>query len=306
MVNPQFPIYIPSKDRPSIAKTPKAFDLMRVPYRIVVEESQYEDYCRRYPPERLVILDPQYQRDYETLDDLGDTMSKGSGPARNFIWELSKAEGHAWHWVVDDNIHSFRRHHLNTRQQVADGTIFAAMEDFVLRYKNVAMAGPHYETFVPARAKVEPFITGTRVFSCNLIRNDLSQRWRGRYNEDAILSLDLLKAGWATVLFQAFLAKKRQSQEMRGGNTTGLYSVEGTGPKSQMLVREHPDVAEVVWRYGRWHHHVDYSRWLWQPLILRDDYVYEDKSYKFSLVHREGVKPQRTYRPGQNQKSVPS
>jgi len=47
-----------------------------------------------------MILDPIYQRDYETLDDLGDTKSKGPGPARNFISEHSIAEGHDWHWVM--------------------------------------------------------------------------------------------------------------------------------------------------------------------------------------------------------------
>jgi hypothetical protein len=25
-----------------------------------------------------------------------------------------------------------------------------------------------------------------------------------------------------------------------------------------MLARLHPDVAEVVWKFNRWHHHVDY------------------------------------------------
>jgi hypothetical protein len=26
-----------------------------------------------------------------------------------------------------------------------------------------------------------------------------------------------------------------------------------------MLVDMHPDVARMVWRYGRWHHYVDYN-----------------------------------------------
>ena len=29
--------------------------------------------------------------------------------------------------------------------------------------------------------------------------------------------------------------------------------------KSEMLVKMHPDVARVSWKYGRWHHYVDYS-----------------------------------------------
>ena len=34
---------------------------------------------------------------------------------------------------------------------------------------------------------------------------------------------------------------------------------EGTLPKSQMLVRLHPDVARLTWKFGRWHHQVDYG-----------------------------------------------
>jgi len=26
-----------------------------------------------------------------------------------------------------------------------------------------------------------------------------------------------------------------------------------------MLVKMHPDVARISWKYGRWHHHVDYG-----------------------------------------------
>ena len=37
------------------------------------------------------------------------------------------------------------------------------------------------------------------------------------------------------------------------------YNIDGTINKSQMLEDMHPDVARVVWRYGRWHHYVDYS-----------------------------------------------
>jgi hypothetical protein len=37
-----------------------------------------------------------------------------------------------------------------------------------------------------------------------------------------------------------------------------------------MIQRLHPDVAEVVWRFNRWHHHVDYTPFKRNPLIRRD------------------------------------
>ncbi len=83
--------------------------------------------------------------------------------------------------------------------------VWSPNKDFVLRYENIAMAGPNYFMFAPRKRKHPPFSLNTRIYSCNLIRNDLPFRWRARYNEDTDLSLRMLKAGWCTVLFYVFL-----------------------------------------------------------------------------------------------------
>jgi len=69
----------------------------------------------------------------------------------------------------------------------------------------------------------------------------------------------MLKDYWCTVLFNAFLQGKTPTQQVRGGNTDDFYIKEGTLPKSQMQVKLHPDVSRLTWRFGRWHHYVDYS-----------------------------------------------
>jgi hypothetical protein len=38
-----------------------------------------------------------------------------------------------------------------------------------------------------------------------------------------------------------------------------------------MLVREHPDVAEVKFKFERWHHHVNYTVFKKQKLIKRNE-----------------------------------
>jgi hypothetical protein len=287
-MQPRFPLYIPSKSRAETATTPRFLDSINVPYRLVVEEEQYAEYLNFFPAEKLLILDKSFQDNYNTFDDLGNTKSKGPGPARNFIWEHSISEGHDWHWVMDDNISLFARLHKNQRIPVGDGTIFHAMEEFVLRYENVGMAGPAYWMFAPSRSKLPPFLVGTRIYSCNLIRNDLPYRWRGRYNEDTDLSLMMLKAGWQTVEFMAFLQYKLTTQTLSGGNTEAFYAGEGTMPKSKMLVDMHPDVAKLVWKFGRWHHHVNYNSFKDIPLIKKKDYVEPTQNpYKFKLTDRK-------------------
>ena len=126
--------------------------------------------------------------------------------------------------------------------------------------------------FVPRKLEVPPYTVNSHIYSCSLIRNDLPFRWRGRYNEDTDMTLRVLKAGWCTIVFNAFLQMKAQTQTVKGGLTDGVYKVEGTLPKSRMLVAMHPDVTRLVRRFGRWHHHVDYSRFKkTQRLLRRDD-----------------------------------
>lgn len=280
--SPRFPIYIPSKSRAATATTPRVLDELGVPYRIIVETEQVDEYAEHFGYEKILTLDARFQDEYETCDELGDSKSKGPGPARNFAWAHALAGGAAWHWVMDDNIALFARMHENERIPVGDGACFAAMEDFTLRYANVAMSGPFYWMFAKSRDRLPPFVTNTRIYSCNLIRNDVPLRWRGRYNEDTDLSLSMLKAGWCTIQFYAFLQWKMPTQTLAGGNDEAFYAAEGTLPKSEMLARMHPDVARVTRRFGRWHHHVDYSGFKGRGLVLRADAEIPDASpYRF-------------------------
>lgn len=274
-IAPQFPLYIPSKGRSEYMITSKVLTELKVPHHIIVEPQEVEAYQASIKKLNLLCtvleLDLNYKQNYELCDDLGLTKSTGPGPARNFAWDHSIKEGFNWHWVMDDNIRSFRRLNLNEKVKVNNGAIFRAMEDFCLRYENVGMAGPNYYMFAPARKEIKPFVINTRIYSCNLIRNDLPFRWRGRYNEDTILSLDMLKARWCTIQFNAFLQEKMQTQMIKGGNTQEFYHKEGTVQpgekyadtgtlaKSRMQVAVHPDVSELTWRFNRWHHYVDYS-----------------------------------------------
>jgi len=298
---PQFPLYIPSKGRSDFMVTSKALTAMGVKHHVVVEPHQMDAYRKAIKDMGLLAealeLDMSYKEKYELCDDLGLSHSTGPGPARNFAWDHSISNGHEWHWVMDDNIKCFRRMTSGERVKCTSPAFWRAMEDFVLRYKNVAMAGPNYTMFAFSASKVPPFIINTRIYSCNLIRNSLDYKWRGRYNEDTILSLDLLKAGWCTVQFNAFLQEKMQTQVLPGGNTQELYRVfdrkpgekyssTGTIDKSKMLADVHPDCARVVFKFSRWHHHVDYTRFKKQKLIRRDDLEITSTKNEYGMVRK--------------------
>jgi hypothetical protein len=116
-----------------------------------------------------------------------------------------------------------------------------------------------------------------------LIDNNLPYKWRGRYNEDTDLSLRVLKDGYCTILFNAFLAGKVTTMRMKGGNTDELYVDDGRKKMADALVELHPDVAKVVWKFSRWHHQVDYSGFKKNKLILKDGIVIPDRVNNYGL-----------------------
>ena len=282
-VKNKYPIYIVSKGRWKNGLTTKALDEMGVEHFIICEE-QEADLYKNNTNGKILILPQSYLDNYDTFDGLEEG-SKGPGAARNFAWDHATSLGFKRHWVMDDNLDAFHRLNRNEKYEVKTAAIFAAAEDFVDRYSNVPVAGFNYYSFCKKTDKVPPFVLNTRIYSCLLIENAAKYRWRGRYNEDTDLSLRVLKDGLCTIQFNAFLCGKITTQRMSGGNTKEFYSKEGTLPKSKMLEEMHPDVAKVVWRFNRWHHHVDYTPFKGNKLIKVDNTNYEKiNNYGFKLV----------------------
>ena len=260
-MNPKYTVYIISKGRWESRQTSIGLEKMKVPYYIVIEPHEYKQYSKYIDKKKILVL---------PFSNLG----QGSIPARNWVWQHSKSKGDKRHWIMDDNIPYFNRLNRNYQIRVTSGTIFKIMEDFVDRYENVALAGPSYDFFTIAKTKMPPFVINTRIYSVILIKNDIDFKWRGRYNEDTDLSLRVLKAGLCTIQFNAFTQEKATTMTMKGGNTNELYeNTDNRKEFAQSLVNQHPDVAKVTWKYGRWHHQVNYKPFKKNKLIFRKDYV---------------------------------
>jgi len=285
-MNPEYPIYIVSKGRWKSRLTSRALEYMKVPYHIIVEEAEYEEYAKVIDKDKILITPEKYNTEYDVFWD-DDDSRLGPGAARNFAWQHSIEQGYDWHWVMDDNLDAFHRLNNNIKSEVLSGTIFKCMEDFVMRYDNVAIAGPNYYSFCKANDAVPPFVKNTRIYSCLLIRNDILYKWRGRYNEDTDICLRALKDGWSTIQFNAFLQGKVTTQRMKGGNHQQFYEKDGTYLKSKMLEDMHPDVAKVVWRFNRWHHHVDYRPFKNNRLKCKENIVIPQEVNNYGMALKE-------------------
>lgn len=277
----RYPIYIISKGRHESMLTSRSLRRMNIKHTIAIEPQDKDNY--------LKALENYDLENHVTLMILPfSNHGDGPGRARNYCWEHSIECGFERHWVLDDNIFDFYRFNRNMKIRAETDAIFRASEDFVDRYENLPLAGFNYLGFLVATEKNPPIILNTRIYSCLLIENSCKYRWRGRYNEDTDLSLRVLKDGDCTVQFNAFLQDKVHTQAMKGGNTEEFYHKEivadkkewvnyinplGTINKSQMLVDMHPDVAKMVWKFNRWHHHVDYSPFRNNKLRLKPGVV---------------------------------
>jgi hypothetical protein len=238
---PRYPVYVISKGRSDCCLTARFLIRDQVPFHIVIEPQEHEAYEKEFGAERLLIL---------PFSNLGF----GSISARNWVWEHAKTAGAERHWILDDNIRHIDRRWKSRKIKCEAGVALRVVEDFTDRYENIAIAGLNYDYFAINNVKAPPFWLNVHVYSCLLIRTDLPFRWRGRYNEDTDLCLQVLAGGWCTVLFNAFLAAKVPTMMMKGGNTAELYKGDGRLKMARSLERVWPYVVSTGRRFRRPQH----------------------------------------------------
>jgi len=279
MRKPRYPIYVISKGRADICLTAQMFEKDSVPYTLVVEPQEFDEYTKHFPKASIVKL---------PFSNLG----LGSIPARNWVWEDAKRSGADRHWIFDDNIRGTMYWWKGRRTRCNANFAIASVEEFVDRYENIAIAGMNYDTFT--FSSTTPYVRNCRVYSNLLIRNDLPFEWRGRYNEDTDLCLQVLSNGYATVLFNAFMIQKAHTMTMKGGNTSQLYAGDGRLEMARSLERQWPYVVETKRKFKRPQHHIVKAwRQFDTPLIRRTDLDWEkieDRKPKMKLVQSAEIK----------------
>lgn len=265
---PRYPIYIPSKGRFESCLTAKLLIKDKVPFQLVVEPQEYDEYAKRYGSEHVLTL---------PFSNRGSVI-----PARNWIKQHATEQGHLRHWQLDDNIRVFYRFLKGKRIPCDSGVALLAAEDFTDRYENIAITGLNYKMFIfvgtNGKKGAPPFHLNCRVYSCSLILNSIPYEWRGRYNEDTDICLQALSGGWCTVLINAFLIDKIRTMVMKGGNNTELYQKQdGRLKMARSLERVWNGVVETKRRFHRPQHVVkDAWRRFDTPLKLKEGIRLED------------------------------
>jgi hypothetical protein len=274
-MNPKYPVFVPTKGRYQRLYTIAALDRLGVPYTAVIEKQEYEQYASVIDKSKLLVLPHQ---------------NKGLTVTRNWIWDYAQNELKTpYFWTMDDNIRDFYRLTGNIKYRVDSGTFLRVMEDFTERYENLYIAGMAYEMFTPRKRKHPPFILNTRVYSNMLIKADIPYRNVTFYNDDTDLCLRILKDGHCVLQFNAFLADKIATMTVKGGMTDYYEKTNKRKQFAEELFKAHPDVVQVVWKFNRWHHEVDYSPFRNNRLRLKPGVVIPEgvNNYGMELVKRD-------------------
>ncbi len=271
-MNPEYPVFVPTKGRWDTRLTIKMFDELKVPYIAFVEEQEYNNYVPFIDKDKLHVLPHQ---------------NKGLVVTRNYIWDYAQSLGVEYFWTFDDNIRCIYRLHQNKRIKVLDGTPLKVIEDFAKRYSNLYISGMHYRMFAPSDSKRPPVPFNTRVYSNMLIKTDIPYRNEGFYNDDTDLCLRVLKDGYCTAILFAFLVDKQRTMNVAGGMTPH-YQGDGRWKMAEELRQKHPDVTTITRKWGRWQHQVDYRPFKKNKLKLKPGIVIptEPNEYGMKLIKR--------------------
>jgi hypothetical protein len=245
---PRYPVYIPSKGRADNPLTAEMFDAGGVPFRLMVEPQERDAYAKRWGAKRVVVL-PENNR--------------GLVYSRNACRDHSVSEGHARHWQFDDDIKHLMRMMKSTRVNCDPGTALAVAEDFTDRYENVGLTSFNYWKLTPysgpfGMAEYPPFYLNFRCYTCFLMLNEVPCRWRGRYNEDTDMTLQVLSEGLCTVLLNAFLIDTMATSS-QGGGQSPIYVADGRLQMARELERRWPGVVQVKRRFNRPQHVVNWK-----------------------------------------------
>ena len=93
-----------------------------------------------------------------------------------------------------------------------------------------------------------------------------------------------------------FLCDKTETMRMTGGNTDKLYQQnneqDGRKLMAESLVKQHPDVVRMVYRWDRWTHSVNYKQFKLNNKLIKKPGIDIKKginNYGMKLIQLEDV-----------------
>ena len=224
------PVYIPSKGRAHKCATAALLQQEGLPFYLVVEPQELEEYGRAFPDASFLAL---------------DRSDAGIWYARQRIMDHARAAGHAFHWQLDDDLRRFNE--WNRPATALAALSFAGT--FPERFQRIGMVSFALSQF--AFAAKQEFRPYGRAFNAVLINTQTGHNypdsWEYGAKEDAWLQVHMLRAGWATPIITRYsMEMKTPDGAGSGGCQDNLYALNRHVATAHNMHRLWPDFTLIV------------------------------------------------------------
>lgn len=221
-----YPVYVLSKGRARTCTTPGMLAEAGIPFRMVVESQEADEYAARFGWECLIIA---------PFQNVGTPV-----PARNLIREYAIAGGTRYYWQVDDDVTGFCRVVGDKRERCGVREAMGAIEAFADRYENIGLISPTGANWFPA--KVPAYRPNAATYIVVLTRVGLPCKYRGVYGDDTDYALQVLSSGWCSVAVEEYKFYAAAIMSLAGGLTEG-YKAGGQEERVRELMRRWPGIV---------------------------------------------------------------
>lgn len=276
-------IYVPSYKRPHAPTLKMVQRYGATNWYVCIDPSQFEEYRKHYPLERIVIRDIRFRdRDkMQTISSIPTPRSMSGHPGVvNFLLAFSKSMGERRYWTMDDDITKIALKSYKGEDRFEPSKHGPYNKDDFYRCSNVDPSyGFDFHEFMHSIERVQQksrnasmigiekfgisftlpvkFLLGTRVYTYYLTDNATQVDHMAQHNSDITTSLEMSKHGFVNMVFEGFMYDSLPTQVP--GGATDLYKTTGTYEKSKILVRAQPNYSKISYRYSRIHHVTDFS-----------------------------------------------
>lgn len=256
---PRFPVCIPSRGRPRGTATPALLRDAGVPFRLFVEPQEADEYRQEWGAESVHVL---------PFRDRGTVV-----PSRNECKKVTAGEGAPFHWQIDDDFTKIERVGPDGKWAKAHvGEAMADIEDEVRKYKNIGIAGVRSRVFAWTVKRDDPdFVFNRMAYGMVLVNNNFPIWWRGRHNEDADYSLQVLSLDQCTMLTMRIGFVTAPCGSNAGGNSETVYRDDGRVQGIRELQRYWPGLGiKLVRRFGQPRHSLGH---VWRKFTTKPEPV---------------------------------
>jgi hypothetical protein len=225
---PAYPIYIPTKGRADIATTPKILAESGVPFILAVEKEDVANYRSKFPTAEILELPESNQ---------------GIVYSRNFCKADAKKKGVAYHWQIDDDIRkiAFSVNAKETNMPFAQGLAIA--EAFTKHYDNIgAMCLRHL-----AFSRTEKHDVGFNkiIYGIQLLSSEPNIWFRNNTIEDIDNTMQLLTAGYCTLVLNRLVFSTPSTGVEKGGNTENSHQLEAREARARNTQNNWPNAFKL-------------------------------------------------------------